>query len=82
MLSFLTSVLGILTVNIDFMYDFLWLEISNVKLIYLGSGVAALLFLQLRVSEYCDMLEEAKLSEKIKNVTKFFIVIFVFFIFV
>ncbi|EIO2346143.1 oligosaccharide flippase family protein, partial [Vibrio parahaemolyticus] len=75
---FLTSVLGILTVNIDFMYDFLWLEISNVKLIYLGSGVAALLFLQLRVSEYCDMLEEAKLSEKIKNVTKFFIVIFVF----
>lgn len=66
-----------LTISTEYLYNTFWNSISKYQYIILGFLLSSFIFLQQRLSEYSDMIGEAKFSEKMKNMTKLILVLVV-----
>ncbi len=74
-ISTLVIVVGFLTINTEFGIKYLWNELDNKYLLYLGLIFGIFTTLQQRLIEFSDSTAQTVISEKLKLVSKFIIVL-------
>jgi O-antigen/teichoic acid export membrane protein len=74
-ISFLVVVIGIITANSDFGIKYLWNELDNQYLLYLGLIFGIFTSLQQRLIEFSDSTSQTIISEKLKLVSRFVMVL-------